>query len=489
MAAQAMHRLRAAWQQPEARWLAAVLLLAAVLRIVWVIYAEREPQGLHDPTLYYAYGQGIANGFGYALPDGATAYYPVGYPATLAALYYVIGQTPVPDNLTLATGLFQAALGVATVALVYYVARRLFTPAVGLLAALWLALFPNLIFHTATFLTETVFLFLLLSAVAVLLSARWDPGRPDWPRLLGFAVLLGLSALVRPISLLLLGVLPVAWLIAGYGWRRAGGYTAVMAVTAAAVIAPWTVRNIVRMDAPVIISTNLGDDLCMGHYEGAPGHFTLPERCFAEEDYVGLDRPAFEVERNNDNMRKAISFAVHNPRAELKLLLRKAYHLWRHDHDGLWAVESYGADRFIDGGLRGVLMRTADGYFFVTISLGGLGLAGFVLAASPSGALRPAGRGVASARRAFVLLTLLAMAGVPLIFFGDARFHVPALPFVSIAAAWLVVTAVGAMPGQRRSGLVEVADAELAASEQDALEDAETDEERDQGAAPLTDER
>ncbi len=564
--AEAWRRVGAAWQQPESRWLGAILVLAAALRIAWVLYASREPQGLHDPALYYGYGKVIADGFGYALPDGPTAYYPVGYPGTLGALYFLVGHTPIPDNLVLATGFFQAFLGLATVALVYYVGRRLFTTAVGLLAALWMALFPNLIFHTAAFLTETLFLFLLLSAVAVLLSARWEPGRPDWPRLLGFAALLGLSALVRPISLLLLGVLPVAWLIAGYGWRRALGYSGAVLVVTAAVIAPWTIRNAVRMEAFVIISTNLGDNLCIGHHPNATGEFALPEYCFPEEKYAGLSRPEFEVRRNSDNIRSAWEFVREFPVDELELLSRRAVLLWKHDHDGLRAVESYGADPFIspdlslvilpdkvpdnqfyfilqgverltdlteadlaeqvlaareDGveelvvleeldtetaylirqevlfgvrvkdnsSLRAVLEGIADGYFFVTISLGGLGLAGFVLAASPSGALRPAGRSAASARRVFVLLTLLAMAGVPLIFFGDARFHVPALPFLSIAAAWFVVTAFGAIPGLRRSRLVEVADAELAPSEQDALEDAETNEEREQGAAPLTDER
>ena len=469
-------QIAGAWQGAELRWLGAILALAAALRIAWVLYAAREPQGLHDPIFYYGYGQGIANGFGYALPDGATAYYPIGYPATLAAVYYLVGHTPIPDNLVLATGFFQVFLSVATVALVYYVGRRLFTPAVGLLAALWMALFPNLIFHTAVFLTETLFIFLVLAALAVLFSFRLQEERPGWARLFFFGLLLGFSALVRPISLLFLPLLPIAWLIAGFGWQRALGYSGAVLVVTAAVIAPWTIRNAVRMDAFVIISTNVGDNLCMGHHAGAPGHFTLPERCFAEEEYAGLDRPAFEVARNNDNIRKAIPFALKNPRFELKLLSRKAYHLWRHDHDGLAAVESYGDDLFIDAGLRDGLARIADVFFFVTISLGGLGLVGFVL---------PPRR----QRRMFFLLALLALAGIPLVFFGDARFHVPVMPFLAVSAAWAALAAGDVVTGGRRSGFVEVADAELSPPEQDALEDAQADEEGDQGATALADER
>ena len=486
---QARQRLRAAWQRAELRWLGAILALAAALRIAWVLYAAREPQGVHDPSFYYGYGEAIASGRGYALPDGPTAYYPVGYPAALGALFFLLTHTWIPANLPLATGFFQVFLRVASVALVYYLGRCLFTPTVGLLAALWMALFPNLIFHTATFLTETLFIFLVLAALAVLFSFRWQEERPGWARLLVFGVLLGLSALVRPISLLLLPLLPIAWLIAGFGWQRALGYSGAVLVVTAAVIAPWTIRNAVRMDAFVIISTNLGDNLCMGHYEGARGHFSLPERCFDNEEYAGLDRPAFEVARNNDNIRKAIPFALENPRFELKLLSRKAYHLWRHDHDGLAAVESYGDDPFIDADLRDALARIADVFFFVTISLGGLGLAGFVLTRRPAGAKGIAALSPRNAQRIFFMFALLALAGIPLVFFGDARFHVPVLPFLAVSAAWAVVAASDLVTGGRRSGFVEVADAELSPPEQDALENAQADEEGDQGAATLADER
>ena len=563
---QARQQLRAAWQHMELRWLGAILVLAAVLRIAWVLYASREPQGLHDPSLYFDYGKGIANGFGYALPDGPTAYYPVGYPAVLAALYFVVRHTPIPDNLTLATGFFQVFLSVASVALVYYLGRRLFTPAVGLLAALWMALFPNLIFHTAAYLTETLFIFLVLSALAVLFSFRWQEERPGWARLFFFGLLLGFSALVRPISLLFLPLLPIAWLIAGFGWQRALGYSGAVLVITTAVIVPWTIRNAVQMDAFVIISTNLGDNLCIGHHPNATGHFSLPEYCFPEERYVGLDRPQYEVRRNNDNIRRALDFMLEYPVVELKLLPRKVYYLWRHDHDGLAAVESYGDDPFIgadlslvilpdnvpddqfffvmqgverltglkqadlakqvldarengveelvvledldaetarlirqevlfgvrirnESSLRPALEGIADVFFFVTISLGGLGLAGFVLTRRSSGAIGIGALSPRNAQRVFFLLALLALAGIPLVFFGDARFHVPVMPFLAVSAAWAALAAGDVVTGGRRSGFVEVADAELSPPEQDALEDAQADEEGDQGATALADER
>jgi hypothetical protein len=177
-----------------------------------------------------------------------------------------------------------------------------------------------------------------------------------------------------------------------------------------------------------------------------------------------------EVRRNNDNIRAAVKFALENPRFELKLLSRKAWYLWNKDHNGLRAVESYGDDVFIDPDLREVLMRVADIFFFVTISLGGLGLVAFVLPPRDP-------------RRLFFLLALLALAGVPLVFFSAARFHVPVMPLLAVSAAWAVVSlrelprllapppAAAVAPGTQgpQSGPEEVAEGGTSVAEDDAL--------------------
>jgi 4-amino-4-deoxy-L-arabinose transferase-like glycosyltransferase len=447
--------------QPQLLLLAAILLVATVLRIVWVAFAARLPQELHDPLFYMLYGNQIASGKGYRLLDGTpSAYYPIGYPATLGALFFVIKHTIIPDNFPNAVGAFQVFLGVATAGLAFYVGRRLFGTAVGLLAALWIALFPNLIFLTAAALSETLFNFLIMALLAVLVAVEWRKGQIGYGRLAVVGVLLGASTLVRPIALLLIPLLAVVWLFAGARWRRSAAQLGVVLVATVAVIIPWSIRNFVVMDAPVFISANLGDDLCMGNNPGATGTFELPDFCFA--GYDQLKRPEFEVRRNDENTRKALKFAIHHPIFELKLLRYKAWWTWNNDHDGLVAVESYGDDPFINRHLRTVLARTADNYFFITISLGGLGLIGLALS-----------RG--DPRRVFFLLATLAFAGVPLVFFGDTRFHVPAMPLLSVTAAWVVVSAASAAPrligvarGAAGSG-VEASKGERTVAEQDTL--------------------
>ena len=193
-----------------------------------------------------------------------------------------------------------------------------------------------------------------------------------------------------------------------------------LAVTAA-VIAPLTVRNLIVMDAPVVISTNLGDDLCIGRNPDAKGTYVESPYCGFGGRYAHVPRPEFETVRNDDNIRRALEYLVDHPARELHLLALRAFHLVRHDHDGLSAVESYGDDEFMHPRVRAWLGRLADGFFFVTLALALFGL--------------PALARGRDARRLIALLALVALATVPLAFFGDPRFHVPAVPLLSIAAA------------------------------------------------------
>src|SRR4051794_7024158 len=84
------------------RRLAAILLVATVLPVGWRVYAAKDPPrltpeggiSLHDPIFYMYLGDRIAHGGGYRIPDGTpSAYYPVGYPAVLSAVFFITDHT------------------------------------------------------------------------------------------------------------------------------------------------------------------------------------------------------------------------------------------------------------------------------------------------------------------------------------------------------------------------------------------------------------
>ena len=404
---------RRLWSQPDVRWVVFLFLLALVLRTVWAIYTDRPPRGFNDPVLYDFFAAQIKEGNGYSRLDGTpTAYYPVGYPAALSAVYFVFGHS------ILAAKLFNAVLGAVTVVLLFELARRLFDSRAARAAGLLLAVFPGQIFYTGTILGEVLFTMLLVGALLLLLAAPWDAGRVGLGRLALFGLIMGAATLVRSITLLLPLLLLVFWLFTsrrvGRSLLQAGVVTLAMAVF----VVPWSVRSSIRMETPVLISLNAGDNLCMGNHEGAPGHFTLTDKCFAD-DQPG-DSRTLEVERNRENIEKGVTFISENPLEAARIVLRKAYYLFYRDSGGLFATESYGNDPFIPTFRREVLADVADGFYFVAGAYAALGVGLWLFRPEP--------------RRTLLLLSTAYVAAVPLIFFGDPRFHFPVIPLACVLA-------------------------------------------------------
>ncbi len=420
----------------QRRWLIVVVAVGALLRIAWSIYAARHPVGLHDQGLYLLHASGIADGDGYGFPNGEpTAYYPVGYPGALAGALWLARHTPLPDEAYVVSAGFNIVLGVLTIVLVFELARRLFDPTVGLVAAGVVAVWPNLVFHAATPLSETLFNALVVGALVVLCRRPWPKRGPEPWRLVAFGLLLGLSALVRPISLLVIPLLAgVLWLATRRLATAAVGM-AVVAVAIVAVIAPWTLRNRSVMGETVLISTNGGDNLCIGHHDGATGAFVLTEFCAGR--FEGLRRPEYELRRDEDGTAKARRFALDHPGKEVRLLFSRAHYLVLHDHDGLDAVESYREDPFIGEGFRDFLEVAADGFALVAALLGAAALPTLASRRDP--------------RRLALLAMLVAVAVAPLAFFGDPRFHVPVLPLLAVGTGVTVVRLARAL-AQRRAG-------------------------------------
>ncbi len=414
------------WGSWPRRLIAIAVVVGFLLRLWWVTYAARTPVSLHDPFFYLDYGRRMAEGGGYRLMDGEpTAYYPIGYPAILAAWFKVMQYTPLRDHWIANAMILNLIFSTSTIAMVGVLGRRLAGAWVGALSAVIVALFPSLIFHTGTILTETTFNFVFVLALLVLCWRPWSDGFPSWKRLVVFGVLFGLSIEVRPIALLVVPMLLIAfWRVAGR--RRALERLGVVVLTLVAVMLPWTVRNAVVMHAFLPIGTTTGDNLCIGNYPDAQGHFSFPVECFGDDQIV--PRPAFETLRNDKLTRRALSWMLHDPLAQLHLIPQRTYYTFATDHDGVAAVQSYGDDPFIPPVNATVLSNIADAYFYAVLALALLG--------SPL-LVRGGDR-----RRLLLLLCIVAVAIAPWPFFGDSRFHVPLNVLVPIPAALAVLAVV-----------------------------------------------
>lgn len=161
--------------------------------------------------------------------------------------------------------LVQALISTGTIPLVWLWTRQLFAAAPqrersALLAAGLTALCYTFAANATELLTETLFLAGLTLALWLIVRAG-DTQRSVWALTAGLS--LGALCLLRAVALPLLP-LALLWLLLPRGadrsWRRFRP-ALVCGLAAALVIAPWTLRNLVRYDALIIIDTTGAENL------------------------------------------------------------------------------------------------------------------------------------------------------------------------------------------------------------------------------------
>ncbi len=405
------------------RWaLLAVVAVGAVLRIAWAV-RMKQPVELRDPVLYLILADHLAAGdgfrYGFEADQGLTAYYPPGYPLMLGGAAW-LARLVLPGTVSafdVAVWL-NVALSVATIGLVFVLGRRLAGPAVGLVAAAIWAVWPNLVFHSGIVLTETLFLFLLVLLLIVLLGDREAAEAPGVARLVAAGALFGLVLLVRPVSAVIAPFLLILWW--GRGAKGALWRLGVVLATAVVVLVPWSIRSTAVMDEPVALSLNFGDNLCLGHNPGATGGFgDLGAHCYTAE---GLQRPESETRRNSENIDRALTYIRENPGETLRRTPSKLRYTLQNDWDGLQVAEDFGVQPLFSDSTRGLLRATATGFYAVVgvVAIGG----GVVLL-----------RRRRHARALFLVVAGLAQLISPLATFGDPRFKMPLYPTLAVCAA------------------------------------------------------
>jgi len=365
-----------------------LLGIAAAVRIVWALHATRPITAMGDPAMYGFLADRIVRGDGYTYVDHvATAYYPPGYPFALAGVQWLLERIGADVPRYVRMTMLNYLPSVLVIGLTWGITRRLFDRTTAAVAAALVALWPNVVFFVAIGFTETLFVFLAYAALWVVLGVPWDAEALTDKRLAAFGALVALAALVRPLTLPFLVLFPVALRLGGFAWRDALRRAGVAAAAAAVVLAPWAVRNTVAFGSLAVVSTNMGDNLCIGRNPEAYGGYNLPKGCIAGDDES-------EAENDRGNTIAAVEYAADHPLTELRLAYKRAYYTYRDDHDALNDTSGY----LVASGpghraYRFALAHLADFYARVVIVLG--------LAALPS-ALRRFRR--SDARRAFLFM-------------------------------------------------------------------------------------
>ncbi len=409
----------------------ALFTLAIIPRAAWVAYRDRAPQEISDPALYSIYSDQIADGNGYARLTGEkTAYYPVGYPATVAGLKKagdIFGWGRSIFSVKMMNGMF----GAVTVLLLYLLASRMFDRRVAVVAGMLEATFPSQVYYTGAILSEPEFTMLFVAALLVLLWKPWTRGGMACPQLLSAGLLLGAGTMVRGILVIFPLVLLAVWLYYLHSKKRALLQALTVFVGISVFVVPWSMRNTIVFGELTGPSTNLGDDLCIGNFNRSRGKFTLEGKCF--DGYEGLSPQETELERNKQGLRIALQDVITHPARMPELIGQKAYWLFYQDDDGLSASMDFGNNVFMSGYRREVLSFAANAIYYATAAVTILGALAFVCSRD--------------LRRLFVLLSMLYVLAMPLVFFGNQRFHFPAIPLAVLITA---ATIVAIWDGRRR---------------------------------------
>lgn len=305
-----------------------------------------------------------------------------------------------------------ALLGTLVVALVGLIALQVWGRRVAIAAVALCAVDLPLILVGGPLLSETLFVALVLAAVAAALRCR-TAGRPLWWAA-GAGALAGAATLTRPAGLVLL--LPLALTVATRP-RRPGAAVALV-IAAALTIAPWTARNLVEMHAFIPVNTQVGSWLAGTYNEQAradPQHpAAMQIRVRAFRDLDGLD----EVPRQRALTRRAISYAAGHPGYIPEVILRNTMRMLNLEGADWWRER---------GNSTGMPGWAADA--------GAYGFWAFALLAL-LGAL------TAGARRAppGLWMTPVLLFGVVVIAGSQIRYRAPVEPFLVLLAALAVAS-------------------------------------------------
>ncbi|MEP7202958.1 MAG: glycosyltransferase family 39 protein [Ilumatobacteraceae bacterium] len=287
--------------------LIATMALGAVLRVVRLAVSKWDhPLGLNDSLYYSAQAHQLAHGVWFREPFADQPGAEHG-PLTSTLMAFVSwGSDPINRQ-----RMVTVACGIATVAIIGVVARRVAGNRTGLIAAGIAAIYPNLWMNDGLVMSESVSCLTIALAVWALLV--WSD-RPTLRAAVLVGIAVGLGTLARSeVVLLVPGAAASMWMIARRAGLKSSRHVATAAAVSIAVLLPWVIFNFARFDRPVLLTTNdgptfLGANCEETYYGGAQGGWSF--FCVVNDPFTqpGED-PSTRAARQR---REAISYARHH---------------------------------------------------------------------------------------------------------------------------------------------------------------------------------
>lgn len=280
-----------------------ILVIALVARAAWAAIIPVVP--ISDSFAYDALARTLAEYGVYGwTPEYPSAFWPVGTSAIYAMFYIAFGHTYAPIVI------FNVCVGAIIVGLTIKLGQLFFDERVALLAGVFMAIWPSEVIYVTVLASELPFTCLILLGFLSWFESAW----PSWVRGVTCGLLFAAAIYIRPIALLIPGLL---WVSRPKLKRLRDNFPA-LALTMVLIVlcvVPWSIRNTYAFGHFVALSTNGGAVLWMGNNPQATGFYMrMPPETDAMTEY----------ERDKVLGEEAIRYIFQEPGSFLLRTVRKA---------------------------------------------------------------------------------------------------------------------------------------------------------------------
>lgn len=378
-----------------------ILLLGILVRVVFIALHQRPL--ISDEREYDSLAATLSSTASYSYDGVPTAYRPVGYPAIVGSLYYVVGHHPLAEKF------FQAVLDVGTAFLIFLILAGYSDRIRVLAAGLWVFYVPAILYSNLL-MSETVSTF-LLTLIAFLITRKTDNRKGTFTSI---GICFGIIVLIKPEAL----ILPILLLFRLSRIKIALKSLYPAAIAFLLVLAPWIARNYILFDR-FALSSNGGINLLIGNNPRATGAYGItfdPEIPLDAKGEFDADRRAFQ---------RASQFITEHPGQFAFNAVKKLGRLLESEgglvvltfHSNPEDTSTHYASKYASIPLPLTLLTNLP--YFLLLILGVFGL-------------------LASPRDPIWWFTLSLVGSwvlVHMVYFGGGRFHFPLMPFASVFAA------------------------------------------------------